>query len=215
MPCKHGPCSRIFQTSRFPLLYHSIWEPLVTCSYLHFKFLFFFFFLAVLGLHCGTRFLCCDVWASLVVALGFFSCGQAQLPCGMWDLSFLTRDQTHVFCIAKQVLNHWITRKFLSKFNSLKLNKTMVPQSHQRQFSVLNSCVWLVAIMLESADKGPFQCQSKFQLTMLLTPHGLSTQLQGFQASLQKSGCRKGKQKMVLGTLCPECFKPLLSIPLV
>ena len=50
---------------------------------------------------------------------------------------------------------------------------------------------------------------------MLLTPHGLSIQLQGSQASLQKFGCRKGKQKMVWGTLCPECFKPLLSIPLV
>ena len=50
---------------------------------------------------------------------------------------------------------------------------------------------------------------------MLLTPHGLSTQLQGSQASLWKFGRRKGKQRMVWGTLCPECFKPLLSIPLV
>ena len=29
----------------------------------------------------------------------------------MWDLSSLTRDQTHVSCVAGQILNHWTTRE--------------------------------------------------------------------------------------------------------
>ena len=29
----------------------------------------------------------------------------------MWDLSSLTRDQTHVPCIGRQILNHWTTRE--------------------------------------------------------------------------------------------------------
>ena len=29
----------------------------------------------------------------------------------MWDLSSLTRDWTHVPCIARQILNHWTTRE--------------------------------------------------------------------------------------------------------
>ena len=29
----------------------------------------------------------------------------------MWDLSSLTRDQTHILCIASWILNHWTTRQ--------------------------------------------------------------------------------------------------------
>ena len=36
---------------------------------------------------------------------------QAELLCGMWDLSSLTRDRTHVLCIARQILNHWTDRE--------------------------------------------------------------------------------------------------------
>ena len=35
-------------------------------------------------------------------------------PCGMWDLSFLTRHQTCIPCIARQILNHWTTREVQS-----------------------------------------------------------------------------------------------------
>ena len=35
----------------------------------------------------------------------------AQLLCGMWDLSFPPRDQIHVPCIVKQIINHWATRE--------------------------------------------------------------------------------------------------------
>ena len=31
-------------------------------------------------------------------------------PCGMWDPSSLTRDQTNILCIARWILNHWTTR---------------------------------------------------------------------------------------------------------
>ena len=30
---------------------------------------------------------------------------------GVWDLSSLARDQTHVPCIGRQILNHWATRE--------------------------------------------------------------------------------------------------------
>ena len=31
----------------------------------------------------------------------------------MWNLSSLTRDQTHIPCIGRQILNHWTTKKVL------------------------------------------------------------------------------------------------------
>ena len=44
----------------------------------------------------------CDMWASL--------------PCGMWDLSSLTRDQTHIPCTRWRILNHWTTREVPEAF---------------------------------------------------------------------------------------------------
>ena len=69
-------------------------------------FMYSFLCLTVLGL-------CWDTQA--------FSChgAQASLPCGMWDLSSPTRDQTPVCCIGRQILNHWTTREVLSSSNFL------------------------------------------------------------------------------------------------
>ena len=39
----------------------------------------------------------------------------AQLPHGTWDLNSLTRDQSHVPCIARRILSHWTTREILNK----------------------------------------------------------------------------------------------------
>ena len=40
----------------------------------------------------------------------------------MWDLSSLTGDQTHVPCIARQILNHWTTREVpWPYFNSIPI----------------------------------------------------------------------------------------------
>ena len=47
-----------------------------------------------------------------VVAHGLFSYDVlAQLLHGIWNLSSLTEDQTHIPCIAGQILNHWTTRE--------------------------------------------------------------------------------------------------------
>ena len=46
-------------------------------------------------------------WVFIVVC-GFFSWAH-----GMWDLSPLTRDQTYIPCIGRQILKHWTTREVL------------------------------------------------------------------------------------------------------
>ena len=51
-----------------------------------------------LSLWCGGL-STCSVWA--------------QLPCSLWSLSSLIRDQTHVSCIERWILNHWTTREAL------------------------------------------------------------------------------------------------------
>ena len=33
---------------------------------------------------------------------------------GMWDLSFLSRDQTHAPCIRRRSVNHWTAKSFLN-----------------------------------------------------------------------------------------------------
>lgn len=72
---------------------------------------------------CGTWDLCCVMWDlslwrpdSLVAAHGLqiqlrICSTWAELPCGMWNLSFPTKDGTSVFCVAWWILNYWITRE--------------------------------------------------------------------------------------------------------
>ena len=38
-------------------------------------------------------------------------CTWARLPCGIWGLSSLMRDQTQIPCIGKQALKPWNTRE--------------------------------------------------------------------------------------------------------
>ena len=76
-------------------------------------------YLAAWGLSCGTRdlswvmrdlLLLCTY--SPVVASAVTGCDAwAQLLQDIWDLSSLTRDWTHVPCIARQILNHRTTRE--------------------------------------------------------------------------------------------------------
>ena len=84
----------------------------------------------------------CGTWApehagSVVAVCRLFSCGMwAQLPHGMWDLSSPTRDQIHVPCIGRQILNHWTTREVPPLF--FKKMKTMQRQMFQmKQLSFL------------------------------------------------------------------------------
>ena len=67
-------------------------------TFLRFTVFSFFFFLAVLGLHCG-------MWTSLVAACG------PSCPLACENLSSLTRDATSVPCLGRWILNHWIMRK--------------------------------------------------------------------------------------------------------
>ena len=55
-------------------------------------------------LHCGMWSL--QLWCKVSKVWRLSSCS-------MWDLSSLSRDWTHVPCIARQILNHWITREVL------------------------------------------------------------------------------------------------------
>ena len=39
----------------------------------------------------------------------------------MWGLSSWARDQTHIPCITRQILNHWITREVPAVFKILEI----------------------------------------------------------------------------------------------
>ena len=69
--------------------------------------------------HGGDTFFClfgCAGFLLWHVGFSLSGCSSwAGLPCGMWDLSSLTRDQTLVPCIGKQILNHWATREVPGK----------------------------------------------------------------------------------------------------
>ena len=99
-------------------------------------------FVAACGIFCcGMQALCCSVRAleltgSGVAAYGLSSCGawapehtgsvdavcRLKLPCGMWDLSCLTRDRTRVPYIGRRILNHWTTREISDQQFKKKVN---------------------------------------------------------------------------------------------
>ena len=56
----------------------------------------------------------------------------------MWDLSSLTRDRTHIPCIARRILNHQTTREVPAEVFSLSINRL---KSCARSFLVMLS--WL------------------------------------------------------------------------
>ena len=99
--------------------------------------MYLFIYLSALVLSCGKQDLHCGMWEPswwhaafsvpglqwlwltdyLVVACRPSNFGVwASLPCSMWDLSFLTRDQTQISCIGQWILNHWTTRAVPSTF---------------------------------------------------------------------------------------------------
>ena len=51
------------------------------------------------------------VFVEFMIVLLLFHILFFYWPWGMWELSSLTRDQTHTPCIGKQNLNHWTTRE--------------------------------------------------------------------------------------------------------
>ena len=58
-------------------------------------------YLAVLGLSCGTRNLCCSI----------FSHGMWTLGCGMWDLVPRPEIEPRPPALGAQSLSHWTTRE--------------------------------------------------------------------------------------------------------
>ena len=70
--------------------------------------------LAALGLSCSPEVHKLYSWGAQapehtgsVAAARQLSCSE----CGIWDLSFLIRDQTHIPWIGRQILSHWTTRQ--------------------------------------------------------------------------------------------------------
>ena len=73
------------------------------------------FLSCLLLLTCLFTWLCCILVVAcgiFVASFGIFHCAsQASSSWGMWDLSSLTRDRTHVSCIGRLILNHWTIRE--------------------------------------------------------------------------------------------------------
>ena len=64
-------------------------------------------FLLFLRLLLFLKFILCIHLATL----GLSRNAQANLPHSIWDLSSLTRDETHVPCVGRWILSHWTTRE--------------------------------------------------------------------------------------------------------
>ena len=72
--------------------------------------IFLFTYLTVTVLSCSMQNLL--LWHNDSRPSGLSSCGGwALLLCSIWNVSTLTRDQTHLPCIARWILNHWTTRE--------------------------------------------------------------------------------------------------------
>ena len=73
--------------------------------------------------------------------------GRALLPLGMWDLSSPARDQTHIPCIGRLILNPWLPGKspqiYVFKQNLKSVQKEIPKQCHLLCWSLvdLQCCV--------------------------------------------------------------------------
>ena len=92
-----------------------------------------FIYLAALGLSCGMQ------------DLLLWHLGSVVELSHMWDLSSLIKDETHIPCIGRQILNHWITRQskcitFSSHcllFHSFLLNCSIFPVQHKSNLEAI------------------------------------------------------------------------------
>ena len=57
---------------------------------------------------CGSQDLWCTMWD-----LSLWWTNSVVAAHGIWDPSSLTRDRTHILCIARWILNYWIARRVL------------------------------------------------------------------------------------------------------
>ena len=99
--------------------------PIVSCLLIF----IYFIYVAALGLSCRAWDLFCDVWA-LVAA------------CKL-SLNFLTRGQTHILCIGRQILNQWTTRQVSQTFVSLLRAGSSSFLVLGRWLRQQKHCIWL------------------------------------------------------------------------
>ena len=107
--------------------------------------LYLIFISTALGLPCDAQTLhccmkafsnCCS-WTCIVAMHQLEACRHSnpgtrayRLPHGMWDLNPPTRDQTHIPCIGRHILNHWTTREVPSfSFYNCKVERITISTS--------------------------------------------------------------------------------------
>ena len=102
---------------------------------------FFLIYLAALRLSCGMWDLC--MWCRLSSCgaqapehAGSVVVAQAELLQNIWDLSSLTRDWTHIPCVARQILYYWTTREVLFSFLDNQYLECLIDTSSNHFFKV-------------------------------------------------------------------------------
>ena len=92
----------------------------------------------------GNKLLDWNIWPPIYFIL-FFSFLTALR--GMWDLSSLTRNQTHAPCVGRWSLNQWTTREappspFRHAVSSLGPTSGRSPTSAEPQVSLIQDGIW-------------------------------------------------------------------------
>ena len=99
--------------------------------------------------------------------------------CGLWDLSFLTRDWTQVSAVKAPNPKHWTTREFPRHL--LKLKQDMSPTSFQSSL--------LLLLLSSHLDAKTLQRTDRCHMTRRLKAHmNTGSMLLGSRGGLQKVG---------------------------
>ena len=110
--------------------------------------------------------------------LGFSICGiQAQLSCGMWNLSPLTRSRIHIPCIARQILNHLATREVPTGYSLVKYFKKCGLIWDFLQKSLFQGSIFRIDLVILPMDSTFKLCFSRSAVSDSLRPcssvHGI------------------------------------------
>ena len=90
---------------------------------------------------------------------------------GMWDLSSLTRDQTCVACMVKQILNQWNTREVPRLLFQLQCRLHVISQlivQSSQEVAITVPIVLMTLWMLRELDFPKFVCIQLLQLCLTL-----------------------------------------------
>ena len=89
----------------------------------------------------------------------------------MWDLSFLTRDQTYVACMARQILNQWTTREVPRLLFQLQCRLHVISQltvQSSQQVTITVPIVLMTLWMLRELEFPKFVYVQLLQLCLTL-----------------------------------------------